>query len=352
MLESARERNDERDTMGRWRWTCAGVVAVLVWVSASAPGWFCRGAEVWMPDVGEVDLEQAPRDDLPERVKHACGLVGAGNPRAGRRQLAALLEEHPDADWADQARLVTGRALIGEGRHKEAFGELGALIEQTDDEATAGAARRLQRLTAAREAERHLGRGLAMYNHLLGSAASQDEAADIQREKADAIYRAEHWLEAEDEYRALVDIYPGSEWVPYCWYRMADCKWEAAGWLELGVESVREAADRYADFAAVYPGHPFAAEARAKAEAARSREAELYEGIAEFYRDAERRPWAAAGYLEHLVERFGDLPAGDWARTELERTDAELPAPRRGTLRALPIEGVRVAAEAGTEAGA
>ncbi len=305
-----------------------------------------------MPDVGEVDLEQAPREDLPEQVRHACALVGAGNPRAGRRQLEALLEEHPDADWADQARLVTARALIGEGKHEKAFGELEALAERSDDEATVAAARRLQRLTAGREAERRLASGLSMYSRLAGSAGSEDERADIQRERADAVYRAERWLEAEDEYMTLVDTYPWSEWAPYCSYRIADCKWEAAKWLELGVEGVREAVDLYDDFAAVYPDHPLAAEARAKADAARRREAELYQGIAEFYRDAERRPWAAASYLEHLAEEFGDLPVGAWARAELERTDEELQAPRRGTLRALPLEGVRAASEAGTEGGA
>jgi outer membrane assembly lipoprotein YfiO len=294
-----------------------------------------------MPETGEVELEEPSRDSVEARLEHAYALVGAGQWASGIAELRALVGEYPEADWVPEARLMVGRALLIGGKFEKAFRELHRLAADYPDSALAAEARRLQRSAARREASADLGDAFQMYADLEERAADEYEAADVLREKADAALDAGRYLQAQDEYLALVSFYPRSEWVPYCWFKVAQCEWERAAWLALGLEGVQEAERSFRDFAEAYPEHPLASEAEQKAGEARRRRAELNAQIARYYIEAEKRPWASVNYLEHLRTEFAGTPQAEWAAKKLAQVKKQLPAPPHGQIRGLTLSGVR-----------
>jgi len=131
-----------------------------------------------------------------------------------------------------------------------------------------------------------------------------------------------------------------SMWAPYAWFRIADCEWQMARWLNLGVERYQQADKAFKDYLSVYPDGSNAAEAKARVVEVHRREAEKYRQIAEFYITAEQRPWAAVNYLDLLISDYGGTPQAEWARRELQRINAAPAVPLSGRPRQLRMFGV------------
>ncbi len=308
---------------------------------------FPAGAlEVWMPETGEVALEELPRDTVEARRRHAYALVGAGQWAGGIRELRVLIRDNPDEVWVPEAQIMLARALMGAGRREKAFEKLTELQQKDLEEPLARRAWSLQRAIARREVERNLDRGMRMYDSLIAVAPDEQEAADLMRAKADAAFRARRWLLAQDEYLTLISFYPRSEWVPYSWYQIARSEWKMARWLGLGLERVTEAERTFEDFARIYPEHEKADDARRLAAEARRERADRKAGVARFYIRGRRRPWAAVPYLEYLAEQMPDTEAGRRAAEELETVRLQLRAPTPGRERPLPLPGVEPADQA------
>ncbi|MFW6189974.1 MAG: outer membrane protein assembly factor BamD [Planctomycetota bacterium] len=296
-----------------------------------------------MPETGEVRLEELPRGERPERLRHAMALIGAGQLPGGIAELRALLEENPEAEWAASARLVLARGYLAQPDYRKAFEQATRARESGADTPAARRARELQRKTASLQAKESIGRAREMFDRMLQMAESYEEEAELQKEKADAVFAAGRYLEAQDQYMVLASRYSRSAWVPYAWYRIADCEFELARWLDLGTQRLREAIRAYADFAEVYPDHGKVDEAKVKMKEARERLADKYRQIAEFYIRAEERPWAAVHYLEYLAQEFAETPEGEWASQKLERIREQSEVPLRGERRTLPAPGIGVA---------
>jgi outer membrane assembly lipoprotein YfiO len=318
------------------------VLAVAVAGTAS-------GMEVWMPETGEVQLEEMPRDSLDARRRHAYALVGAGQWAGGVRELRRLIRRNPEAPWIPEARLLLARALAGAGKRRKAFNQLAELQAQQPDTPLAVEAWSLQRAVARQESEADLSSGLELYDRLIEAAPDEFEAADLMRAKGDAAFKAERYLLAQDEYLALVSFYPRSEWVPYCWYKIAECEWQMATWLGLGLERVVEAERSFDDFVETYPQHEKADDARQMAGEAREERAERNADIVRFYVEGEKKPWAAVTYLEYLRDEFPDSPEAAWAESRLEELRAQLRAPTPGRVRRLALPGVGQTGTATTE---
>lgn len=319
----------------------------LWWLGLAA--WLCsaglpvRAVEVWMPETGEVALEEPVAHSVESRRRHAYALIGTGHWKSGIGQLDSLLEENPDAPWAGEAGLLIGRALLGAGRDEKAFEHLAALGEGGADPQVAAQARALQCEAAQRAAANDFGDGMALFDRLIESARNESDAEDAMRLKADAALQAGRFLYAQDQYRALVSLHPHSQWVPYCWFKIADCEWRMAQWLGLGMEGVRQAERSFSDFADIYPGHAYADEARQKAADAREQLARMNAAVARFYIHAEKRPWAAVPYLRRVTSRFPESSEAEWAARQLDRVEAQLAAPLPGDLRDMPLPGVNPA---------
>lgn len=313
---------------------------------AAATASVCRGAEMWMPETGEVRLEDLPRDAPEARRRHALALIGAGQVSGGIAELRELLAAEPDAPWADEARLAIGRGLLAAGHATKAFDELAALLKASPDGPSAAQARAVQQTAAQVLARTDPDAAAELYSRLIDTAADEEEAARLQRDIGDSYFQAGRYLDAEAEYLALITLYPRSELCAYAWYQSAECEWGLARRMGLGLERMESAERRFRDFADTYPTDERAEQARKRAAEVRETRAALNWEIARFYVDAEKKPWAAVGYLERVVREFPDTPQAGWASEELAAVRQGLEAPLRGTVRRLPLPGVRSAADA------
>ncbi len=317
-----------------------GLLCVLCGVLCMVAG-TARAVSVWMPQTGEVELEELDPDDPEARREHAYALIGTGQWAGGIAELRDLVQRHPDAEWVPEARMLIARALLSRGSHEEAFEELAELASAYPDTPVASEARELQLEAARRRTRQSLKAGFELYDRLEKSAPDTYEAADLARRKADAALAAGHFLEAEDQYLALVSFYPRSEWVPYCWYRIAECQWKRAERLAVGPAGFREAQRAFTDFTESFPRHSKAAEARQKAEQVREQRAELNVRIARFYIEARGRPWAAVNYLRYLKDEFPGSPQAEWAEKKLHGVKQQLRRPLAGRMRSVGLPGVR-----------
>jgi len=311
----------------------------LFLVAASA-----LGLEVWTPQTGEVSLEELPRDTAAAKRRHALALIAAGQWAGGVAELRKLIAADPHGEWVTEARFAMARGLIAVGRCKTAFEELERLRIEHAGGPLAERARKLQ-LTAARmEGASDVDAAFGLFDRLIDTSTRAEEAALIQKEKADAAFDAKRYMTARDEYGALANLYPNSEWVPYCLYRMADCEWQMARWLGLGSERLRRAERMFTEFAEMFPTHAYAAKAKERAALARARRAEFSRRVAEFYIEARRRPWAAMSHLEYICDEFPGTPQAEWAAGEMNRIREQSKAPLRGETRPLVLPGVRAKA--------
>jgi outer membrane protein assembly factor BamD (BamD/ComL family) len=224
-----------------------GVVVVALAIAPS--GW---AIDVWTPETGEVQLEELPRQSVEARRQHALALIGAGQWAGGVAELRELMAAEPNAEWVPEARFAIARGLLAGGRGAEAFDELENFLTQHPDSPLAVRVRPLQFSAAREEATADVGSGAELYERLMDIAADADDPAMgalAQKEMADAFFDARWYLDAEDQYLAFISFFPSSEWVPYCWYRVAECEWEMSQWLDLGLEHSQVAEQSFRDFA-------------------------------------------------------------------------------------------------------
>jgi outer membrane protein assembly factor BamD (BamD/ComL family) len=301
--------------------------------------------EVWMPETGEVQLEAAPTGAAGEAYKRAVALIGAGQWSGGIADLRTLIAANPGADWLPQARSVLARGLIASGDYTAGFNELETLRTENPGTALAAQAHDLQ-VAAARElAKNHPYSAATLFDRLKTQAKTPEEEALIQKEKADAYLDGRLYLEAQDEYLQLATNYRDSIWAPYAWFRIADCQWRMARWLDLGAQPFQQADKAFKDYLSVYPDGSNAPEAKALIVEVHRREAQKYRQIAQFYITAEKRPWAAVNYLNYLISDFADTPQAAWARTQLERIGAPPAPPLAGWPREFKMFGVAPVSE-------
>lgn len=316
---------------------CAPALWVAVWlVAGAADSW---AIEVWMPETGEVALEEQPRDSAEARRRHALALIGAGQWAGGVAELRRLIEAEPEAEWVPEAQFAIARGLLALGRPTDAFDELEELSAQHPDLPFAAEVRSFQFTAARLEAARDVDAGVALYDRLIETATAKEEDARARKEIGDAFFEARRYLDAQDAYMAFTDFFADSEWYPYCWYRIAECEWELARWLELGLERVEVAEAQFIEFMNVYPTDASVPEARQKAAEARSARAAMHGEIARYYIEAAKKPWAAVSYLEYIRGEFPDSPEAQWAARELEKVDKQLEVPLRGRIKEFTLPG-------------
>jgi len=314
------------------------LAALVLWLVAGMPG--ARAIEVWTPQTGQTDIDALPRETPEAKRKHALALIGAGEWAAGIFQLRELIAADPGGAWIPEARLAIGRALVASEEPAEAFNDMDAFLKQYAGSPLAAQARQIQITAAYVETALDKEAGMALFDRLVNSAENRQEAATVQRQKADALFDSEHFQDAQAEYMALINLFPDSEWASYAWFRVADCEWELAVRLSLGVERSQMAEQEYREFVERYPTDSRVPEARKRIEEARGDRASLNWQIALFYIHVAGRPWAAVPYLEYIAQQFPESPEAKLAAEELKRIKKELPAALRGEVREFALPGV------------
>jgi outer membrane assembly lipoprotein YfiO len=274
--------------------------------------------EVWTPQSGQAQLEDVPPDSPQGRFAHACALVASGQYGDGINMLRQLLENHPDADFAVRARYTIGLAQYGSGYYWDAFDHLKKFREDHPDSDLADDARELQMRCARETAAEDLDDGLALLEKLKSGTDDREFAARCQKIKGDLYFDARSYLFAKDEYNVLVRQFPESDWVPYCFYRMAVCELRLGEWLRRGTEHIEQARTTLDHFLQIYADHPLADKAREAYEKARLLESQWNAKFARFYLGQDK-PSAAAVYMQYLIENFPHTEEGKWAAKELKR---------------------------------
>jgi outer membrane protein assembly factor BamD (BamD/ComL family) len=332
-----------------------GTVVVLVLLAAALAGRTCGAVEVWMPETGEVNLDEVPRDSLEARFKHAAALMGGGDPMSGVLLLRNLVAESPDAQWVEQARYLIAFGLFTHGRYEKAFREWAEFLTAYPESEREDDAREMQLKAATLRAEENLDDGLALFDKLIDDGQSREFAAPnreaagrwrefavrCQKEKADAIMRAEDYLLAREEYAVVLEYDPDSAWAPYCWYKVAECELELNMWLRRGTEHLRRAGRAFRDFIAFYPEHELADAAREKLVQVDVEQAARYKVIAEYYLGPARRPAASLPYLQYLRTELPDTDEAKWAAEKMEKILADPSIQVQARYRRLELPGVR-----------
>lgn len=323
------------------RASCAGYVVLwlcLLWLSGLHR--CCEAVEIWMPQIGEVELERLPRGTPEEKFRHACALIGMGRYRSGIKGLRGLLKKAPEGGMAEQSRFMIAFAYLHRGKHKRAFKEAGKFLDRYPESSLASRAAEMQ-LRAVRELTRDsLRGGIKLYDRLIARQTSKELVALCLKEKADALLANGEYSEARYEYELLTERYPQSVWLPHCYFKMAECEFEVARWLGLGGEHLGVAIAELSDSLAVFPEHSEADKARERLREALSMEAARLKGIAQFYIKARKRPHAAVNYLDLLVNEFPGSEEARWAADTLENIRSEQETPLRGDYREQELPGV------------
>ena len=334
-----------------------GTVVILALLAAAVAGRTCGAVEVWMPETGEVNLDEVPRDSLEARFRHAAALIGAGDPMSGVLLLREFIAENPDAQWVEQARYMIAFGLFTDGRYKKAFREWGEFRARYPESEREDDAREMQLKAAILRAKEDLDDGLALFDELIADAQSRESAAPsreaaahwrefavrCQKEKADEFMRAEDYLLAREEYAVVLEYDPDSAWAPYCWYKVAECELELNMWLRRGTEHLRRAGMAFRDFIAFYPEHELADKAREKLLQVDAEQAARYKVIAEYYLGPARRPTASLPYLQYLRTELPDTDEAKWAAEKMEEILADPSIPVKDRYRRLELPGVRPA---------
>jgi outer membrane protein assembly factor BamD (BamD/ComL family) len=287
-----------------------------------------------------MSLEELPRDTPEAKRRHALGLLGAGELSGGIPELRELMAAEPGAGWIPDARLAIARSLVAAGRYREAFDEFEAIVKEHGDHPVAPMAAE-GRYTAARLLCREdMTAGALLYDRIITGDEDRSDQLRALQEKADAYFAAGRFLDAKLEYLSLYTDYGPNERQAYAHYMAAQCEWRTAEWLDLGLEQVQAAEASLRGFARSRPDDVHAAEARQLADEAKQRRAEINWQIALYYRDVEQKPWASINYLKYVADRFPGTNAAGWAQVELDKADAALEAPLRGTIRSMELPGV------------
>ncbi len=306
------------------------VLAALM-VCSAAP---TQAMEVWTPETGEVLLEALPRQSEQARLRHALALLGAGQVAGGRAELRELIKANPQAEWVHDAVFAMGRAMFAAGEYELAFRELQALPPES------GTRVRALQFAIAEEASQHdLDAGLRMYDGLI-ETAPEEEGAYALKERADALFEAGHYLDAEDGYMSIIRFHDDKALIPACWYMVAQCQWEMARWLGLGLERLKAAETLFTDYLETFPDDEHVSTARETRDEVRAQQAGLYRQICRFYSERDQRPWAALNYLELLATEYADTAEGRWAAEELKRRERGRAAPAVGEFRRMDLKGV------------
>lgn len=300
----------------------------------------CLGIEAWTPQTGEVNLEERPRDDAEAHFRHAAALFAAGEAKSAAQQLKGLLEQHPEAEWAEQAHYLLGLARYNRGRYRAAFRAWHPIHEKFPESDQRKKVFALQRTAAKRQTQKSLRKGLKMFDQLTEIAPDRESGALAQKDRADALLAAGEYLRASDQYLALVDYYPDSSWVPYAWYRMGKCHLELAKWIGRGTEHLEEARRRLEDFLANFPEHQFADEAEAELNEVQTLMSGKYRDIAEYYLGPGKRPTAALPYLRHIQRSVPESSNGEWAERKINEILEHREAPAQGHVRTMALPGV------------
>jgi len=320
------------------RIACVAVVAGCLLAAAGQRAAF--SAEAWTPLAGEVGADDLPRQTQDARFKHACALVATGQYDNGIALLRSLIEERPGAEFAERARYMIGLALFSSGRYSRAFTELEGFLKLYPGTDLTKEARELQLRAALEIGKKNLHKGLALLDRLMELAPSDEFAARCQKQKADLALLAERYMLAKDAYQALVDQYPGSDWVPYCFRKMAECDLKLGLWLARGEEYFRRARKMLRDFVKRYRDYAPIEEVRRELARAEALEAEVNKRIAIFYIECEKRPTAAVNYLSYIRREFPHTDQAAWAAQALEDVLNSRKTPLVGRLKPVPLPGL------------
>ncbi|MFP4176037.1 MAG: outer membrane protein assembly factor BamD [Planctomycetota bacterium] len=291
----------------------------------------------WVPDMGEVDLEERPRDEAEARFKHAVALLASGESKSAARQLRGLLEEHPEAPWANRARYMLAVAQYNLERYEAAFNTLNSYQKDESEDKAIQQVENLQYKAAEARTEQNLNKGIELLDQLAERSGDPELAAQAQKSKADALREDGQYLKASDEYLALIDTFPRSELVAECWYRIGMCHLELARWIGRGTEHLKEAQTRLKDFLYNFPDTQFAPEAREALQDAQRLHAEKYARIARYYIGPADRPAAALPYLRHVRRTVPDKQLGQWAEKQIRKIHRDRESPPRGHLKPIKL---------------
>ena len=320
---------------------CIRRFALALTVCASVLGGVASAIDVWTPETGEVDLEELPRETPEARFRHAAALITAGQPTSGVLRLRELVTQYPKARWVEQAYFLIATGLFTASQYESAFVEWETFLAGYPNSMLRRSAFEFQLQAAVLRAREDLEKGQALFDRLISKAPDKEFAVRCQKEKADVILRRGRFFEARDEYLTLIDFFPDSVWVPYAWFKIAECDLRLAEWIKRGTQYLESAQRGFEDFLASFPRHNLAGDAQENLEKVLTKKVAGYRRIAEYYIGPGRRPKSALPYLDLIRETLPASEDARWAGETTRQIEQAGRAVQKGEYGRMQLPGVR-----------
>ena len=179
---------------------------------------------VWSSETSWVDPEQLPKETTDQQFKYAISLMVNREYISAVGMFKNIIKNNPGTELAVESQMNMGRSYYLLGDYKSAFKAYEYLIEQ--DPGT----RRLQEIlekefqVGIAQMERDERGAIRIYEKIIERNPLGFIAADAQVKIADCHYQLRQFKEAEDNYLAVMENYPNSEWVPYAQFRIPYCR--------------------------------------------------------------------------------------------------------------------------------
>ncbi len=144
------------------------------------------------------------------------------------------------------------------------------------------------------------------YQEIQENAPDRSYDADIMLRIADTYYGEEKYAEAQVDYRSFLNFHPAHRDAPYAQYQIAMCSYNEITTIDRDPSITRTALDEFRKLLEKYPGSPYESEAKKHIAVCRGDLAQYELYVARFY-FKKGSYLAAAGRLEKLLRDYPGL---------------------------------------------
>jgi outer membrane assembly lipoprotein YfiO len=291
------------------------------------------GQWTWTPQTGRfINLDNMPKESPELQVAHARELMLEGNYSRALHETEKFVDFYEGSDYADENQFLRGEIQLAKGRHRAAAREFQQLVTTypESDQFDAAIAKQFEigeyffQRGAARAAhrwrpfgKRPFRRAIEVYNMVIENKPFSEEAAQAQYTIGRCHFVREEWQEAAQEYRFVMEEYPGSTWVDDASHGLAICYYESSRPSDYDQSRSELAINAIDSFQQRFPGDT-------RGEGLVDKRGEMREHIAEqrlkmarFYEKRRRFNAARLSYVI-LTESYPETESADLAQEWLE----------------------------------
>jgi len=292
---------------------------------------------IWSPKAKKWrNPKYSPLASPTAQLNKAVQSFDDGDYKTALSDLRKVIIHFPDSKEAPEAQFYIGKCMEALDKPYEAFKEYQKIVDSYPYSKRIGEIvaieYRIGEYFLNKERKKWLGVALdELFEHpSIGifkkviDNAPYSESAQAARYKLGLLYKGlAHYEEAISSFKELIEKYPESKWLEPARYQLALCSAQASLASDYDQQLTQEAQERFKEFVARYPDADISQEAQKELAELRSKEAEKYFNIGQFY--YKQRDYKSARiYYDHVLRNY---PRTSWAKEStgiLKELEAEL----------------------------